>query len=120
MMEHKFMKELRNAAITTVALKLMQKVLEEHLKLLSEGEEGTDLGAFLSNEMSDLIDEDNQTFLDMNDLNTLPNVLFFVFLHNELMDTLKDWQKLIIKSGCLDFDNSLEETFALGTIKEKT
>ena len=107
MMEHEFLSELRNVTLTTAALKLMHKILEEHLESLSEGGEGTKWGDVIYEDMKQLAAPDD-----------IPSSLFCVFLHHELIDTLKDLQKTIIKSGHIDFDTSLEETFALETIKE--
>ena len=103
-----FLESLRNATMTTAALKLMHKILNEHLESLSEGGEGTDWG--------DAIYEDMKGLAAPADV---PSQILSVFIHSELMDTLKDWHEMMLTSGHIDFDNQLEETFALEAIKER-
>ena len=105
---HEFLSEIRNATMTTAALKLMRIILEEHLECLSEGGEGTEWGNYLY--------EDMKVLTAPHDI---PNSILCVFLHHELTDTLKDWTKVMMVSEHVEYDNPLEETFALESIKEK-
>tara|TARA_R110000824_G_scaffold8336_3_gene37653 strand:+ start:19328 stop:19657 length:330 start_codon:yes stop_codon:yes gene_type:complete len=103
-----FLSEIRNATLTTSALKLMHRILEEHLECLSEGGEGTEWGNHLYEDMKELAAPHD-----------VPNPILCVFLHHELMDTLKDWTKTMIASEHVEYNNQLEETFAIESIKEK-
>jgi len=103
-----FLEDIRNATMTTAALKLMHRILGEHLENLSEGGEGTKWGDVIYEDMKDLAAPAD-----------VPNPIFSVFLHHELMETLGDWHKMMLTSGHIEYDNPLEETFALETIKER-
>jgi hypothetical protein len=105
---NEFLSDIRNATITTAALKLMRSVLEEHLECLSEGGEGTKWGSHLYEDLKVLTEPME-----------FPNSLFCVFLHLETIDTLKDWKRVMMVSEHVEYDNQLEETFALESIKEK-
>ena len=102
-----FFAKTRNATITSAAIKLFHKVLVEHLESLSEEEGGTRLGNYLYKDMKEVISDPD-----------VPNELFSVFLHSELMDTIKDWTKAILTNNHITFDNELEETFANLVTKE--
>lgn len=107
MTQCEFFADIRNATMTSAAMKLMHKILEEHLHDLSEGGEGTELGNYLYEDMREITSDPN-----------VPEALFCVFLHSELMDTIKDWTKAILISDHIKFDNDLEETFANLVTKE--
>jgi len=105
----KFTSEIRNASITMASLKLMHKVLEEHLENLSENGMGTDWGNYIYEDMKELAAPAD-----------IPNAIFSIFLHHELVNTLKDWSQVMLHSNHIEFETTLEETFEIECAKEKS
>ena len=108
-----FINDVRNVTMTSAALKLMHQILNEHLEDLSRGGKGTEWGIELCKDLQEVIQTSND--------GPAPLAQLSVFVHAELMETLRDFVIVVTKStDHITFDNPLEETFAHAIIKERT